>query len=120
MVLDNQKAITVRGTMLQNPRFMAVIYQEGYTDIEMEAGPYLSAVFESIRPRRHPQDEIVNLYGAPFDIGFLHYASDKPVSKGQNLGTHSLSYFGMDSTYATSVTILRRILEREIGEVRGS
>jgi len=120
MVLDNQKAITVRGTMLQNPRFMAVIYQEGYTDIEMEAGPYLSAVFESIRPRRHPYDEIVNLYGAPFDIGFLHYASDKPASKGQNLGTHSLSYFGMDSTYATSVAVLRRILEREISEVHGS
>jgi len=116
-VMDNQKAITVRGTFLQNPRYMAVIYREGYTDIEMEAGPYLSAVFESIRPRRHPYDEIVNLYGAPFDIGLLHYASDKPMSKGQSLGTRSLSYYGMDSTYAASVAILRRILEREIREL---
>jgi hypothetical protein len=113
-VMDNQKAITVRGTFLQNPRYMEVIYREGYTDLEMEAGPYLSAVTESIRPARHPYNEIVNLYTAPFDIGFLHYASDKPMSKGQNLGTQSLSYFGIDSTYAGSVAILRRIFEQEI------
>jgi hypothetical protein len=113
-VMDNQKAITVRGTFLQNPRYMEVIYREGYTDLEMEAGPYLSAVTESIRPSRHPHNEIVNLYSAPFDIGFLHYASDKPMSKGQNLGTQSLSYFGIDSTYASTVAILRRIFEREI------
>ncbi len=117
-VLDNQKAITVRGTFLQNPTYMEVIYREGYTDIEMEAGPYLSAITESLRPRRHPYNEIVNLYGATFDIGFLHYASDKPLSKGQNLGTQSLSYYGMDSTYAASVAILRRILQRELDELR--
>src|SRR3989304_4334491 len=44
--LDNQKAVTVRGTFLQTPRYMDVFYREGYTDIEMEAGPYLSAVYE--------------------------------------------------------------------------
>ena len=115
-VMDNQKAITVRGTFLQNPRYMEVFYKEGYTDIEMEAGPFLSAITESIRPRRHPYNEIVNLYRAPFDIGFLHYASDKPMSKGQNLGTQSLSYYGMDSTYAASVAILRWILGREAKE----
>ncbi len=43
-VFDNQKAVTVRGTVLQNRRFMGVFYQEGYTDIEMEAGPYLAAI----------------------------------------------------------------------------
>ncbi len=116
-VMDNQKAITVRGTFLQNPDYMAVIYKEGYTDIEMEAGPFLSAITESIRPTRHPYDEIVNLYGAPFDIGFLHYASDKPMGKGQNLGMRSLSYFGIDSTYGASVAILKRILQREINEL---
>jgi hypothetical protein len=115
-VMDNQKAITVRGTFLQNPRFMTVIYEEGYTDIEMEAGPYLSAVTESIRPNRHPYDEIVNLYGAPFDIGLIHYASDKPLSRGKNLGTSSLSYHGMESTYAGSVAILRRLFEIELSE----
>ncbi len=112
-VLANQKAVTVRGTFLQNATYMDVFYDEGYTVIEMEAGPYLSAVYEMFRPKRHPRDEIVNLYGLPFDLGVLHYASDKPLSKGKNLGAASLSYFGMDPTYATTLPILRRIFEME-------
>ena len=112
-VLDNQKAVSVLGTFLQNPRIMDVIYREGYTDIEMEAGPYLSAVYEMSRPQRHPVNEIINLYGVPFELGILHYASDTPLSKGKNLGAGTLSYFGMDSTCATTVAILRRIFERE-------
>ncbi|TLN26020.1 hypothetical protein FDZ74_02085 [bacterium] len=112
-VLDNQKTVSVLGTFLQNARIMDVMYREGYTDIEMEAGPYLSAVYEMYRPQRHPVNEIVNLYGVPFDVGVLHYASDTPLSKGKNLGAGTLSYFGMDSTYATSIAILRRIFQRE-------
>ncbi len=113
-VLDNQKAVTVRGTFLQNARYAHVFYKENYTDIEMEAGPFLSAVFELARPKRHPRDEIVNLYNVPFDLGFLHYASDTPLSKGKNLGAGNLSYFGMDPTYATSIAALRRIFSLEI------
>ncbi|MBW8011856.1 MAG: hypothetical protein FVQ83_11565 [Chloroflexi bacterium] len=118
-VLDNQKAVTVRGTFLQNSTYMDVFYNEGYTDIEMEAGPYLSAVYEMFRPKRHPRDEIVNLYDLPFDLGILHYASDKPLSKGKNLGVANLSYFGMDPTYATSLPVLRRIFELEGQRVAG-
>jgi len=113
-VLDNQKAVSVLGTFLQNDRYMEVFYREGYTDIEMEAGPYLSAVYEMYRPQRHPVNEIVNLYGLPFDLGIIHYASDTPLKWGRSLGAGSLSYFGMDSTYACSVAILRRILCREL------
>lgn len=112
-VLDNQKAVSVLGTFLQNARIMDVIYREGYTDIEMEGGPYLSAIYEMYRPKRHPINEIVNLYGVPFDIGIIHYASDTPLSKGENLGAGTLSYMGMDSTYASSVAILRRIFALE-------
>ncbi len=114
-VLDNQKAICVLGTFLQNAQIMDVFFREGYADIEMEAGPFLSAVYEMFRPKRHPIDEIVNLYDLPFDLGVLHYVSDTPMSKGQNLGAGTLSYYGMDSTYATTLAILRRIfkLERE-------
>ncbi|MEA5079518.1 MAG: hypothetical protein VB013_13180 [Anaerolineaceae bacterium] len=117
-VLDNQKAVTALGTFLQNPRLTNVMYREGYTDIEMEAGPYLSAIYEMYRPTRHPVNEIVNLYGVPFDIGILHYASDTPMSKGKNLGAGALSYEGMDSTYATSIAILRRILYKEQKRLR--
>jgi len=112
-VLDNQKAVTVRGTFLQNRSYMDVFYREGYTGIEMEAGPYLSAVFEMFRPTRHPIDEIVNLDRAPFDLGILHYASDRPLSKGKNLGAGTLSYYGMDPTYACSLAIIRRIINLE-------
>ncbi len=116
-VLDNQKSVSVLGTYLQNARIMEVIYREGYTDIEMEAGPYLSAVYELFRPTRHPVDEIVNLYNLPFDLGILHYASDTPLTKGENLGAGTLSYFGVDSTYATSLAILRRIMQKEYDRV---
>ncbi len=113
-VLDNQKAVSVPGTFLQTPSYMDVFYREGYTDIEMEAGPYLSAVYEMYRPKRHPNNEIVNLYEIPFDLGILHYASDKPLSEGLSLGAATLSYFGMDATYATSIAILQHIFEMEI------
>jgi hypothetical protein len=44
----------------------------------------------------------------------LHYASDTPFSKGKNLGSKNLSYFGMDPTYATMTAIMRQILLNEI------
>jgi len=117
-VLDNQKAVSVLGTFLQNRNVLDVVYREGYTDVEMEAGPYLSAIYELFRPQRHPVDEIVNLYGLPFDLGILHYVSDTPYSKGKNLGAGGLSYFGMDSTYAVSVAILKRIIMLEKQRLR--
>ena len=112
-VLDNQKSVSVQGTFLQNASYMDVFYREGYTVIEMEAGPYLSAVYEMFRPTRHPVNEIINLYGVPFDLGMIHYASDTPLGKGKNLGAGSLSYFGIDSTYAATLAILRRIFKME-------
>jgi hypothetical protein len=116
-VLDNQKAVSVRGTLLQNPRYMDVFYREGYTDIEMEAGSFLAAVYELFRPQRHPVNEIVNLYELPFDLGIIHYASDTPLSKGRNLGAGSLSYFGMDPTYASSLAIWRRVIDLEVARL---
>src|SRR5262249_34674577 len=78
-VFDNQKALTVRGAFLQNREYMSVFYREGYTVLEMEAGPYLSSVYEIVYPHRHPENEIVNLSNiTPFDVGILHYASDTP------------------------------------------
>jgi len=116
-VLDNQKAVSVRGTFLQNPRYMDVFYHEGYTVIEMEAGPYLSAIYEMYRPQRHPTNELVDLHGLPFDLGMLHYASDTPLGRGRNLGAGSLSYFGMDPSYGSSLAVLRRIFDLEIERV---
>jgi len=118
-VFDNQKAVTVRGTVLQNRRFMGIFYQEGYTDIEMEAGPYLASIYEDVYPQRYPIDEIVNLFiNVPYDIGIIHYASDTPISRRQALLSKSLSYFGVDATYAGSIAVLRRVLGAEIDRQR--
>ena len=117
-VLDNQKAITAYGTFLQNAQYMDIFYEEGYTILEMEAGPYLSAVYESVRPRRHPTNEIIRLYEALLDVGIVHYASDTPFSKGQNLGAGSLGYAGVEPTYAAAIAIARRIMRLEIERMK--
>jgi hypothetical protein len=114
-VLDNQKALTVRSAFLQNRSYMDVFYREGYTVMEMEAGPYLSAIQETAAPQRHPKGEIVNLTdGVGFDMGMIHYASDTPYSRRQSLLSKSMSFFGMESTYACALSIARRILRLEI------
>jgi len=110
-VLDNQKAVSVRGAFLQNPNYMGVFYREGYTVLEMEAGPYLSAIYELVDPRRHPNDEVVALSErTTFAVGVLHYASDTPYSRRQSLLSKSLGAFGTDSTYACAIAITRPLV----------
>jgi hypothetical protein len=114
-VLDNQKALTVRSAFLQNRDYMGVFYREGYTVLEMEGGPYLSAIYELVNPIRHPNNEVVHMSNTmPFELGILHYASDTPYSRRQSLLSKSLSYFGVESTYGCMLAILRRILVAEI------
>jgi hypothetical protein len=117
-VLDNQKALTVRSAFLQNRQYMDVFYREGYTVMEMEAGPYLSAAYEIAEPRRHPKDELVSLVDQNlFELGIIHYASDTPYSRRQSLLSKSLSYFGMESTYGCASAIARRIFASELARL---
>ena len=117
-VLDNQKALTVRSAFLQNRDYMDVFYREGYTVMEMEAGPYLSAAYETAEPRRHPKDELVSLVDqSSFELGVIHYASDTPYSRRQSLLSKSLSYFGMESTYGCAIAIARRIFASELARL---
>ena len=117
-VLDNQKALTVRSAFLQNREYMDVFYREGYTVMEMEAGPYLSAAYETAEPRRHPKNEIVSMIEpTSFELGVIHYASDTPYSRRQSLLSKSLSYFGMESTYACAAAIAKRIFKNELARL---
>jgi len=117
-VLDNQKALTVRSAYLQNREYMDVFYREGYTVMEMEAGPYLSAAYEIVEPRRHPKDEIVSLVDQHMiDVGVIHYASDTPYSRRQSLLSKSLSYFGVESTYGCAIAVARRIFTSELARL---
>lgn len=113
-VLDNQKAVSAMGTYLQNRQYLDFYYQANYTVVEMESGPYLNAIYEDQYLTRYPVGENINFARLPYELGILHYGSDTPYTRGKNLGAGSLSYFGMDSTYASSVAILRRIFENEI------
>ncbi|MBA3391320.1 MAG: hypothetical protein H0T89_01690 [Deltaproteobacteria bacterium] len=119
-VLDNQKALTVRSAFLQNREYMDVFYREGYTVMEMEAGPYLAAAYEIAEPRRHPQNQLVSLVDqGSFELGIIHYASDTPYSRRQSLLSKSMSYFGMESTYGCASAIARRIFASELARLNG-
>ena len=111
--LDNQKALTTRGTFLQNQAYLDLFYRENYTVVEMEAGPYLNALYEDTFPTRYPMNENVNFSQVPVDFGVIHYASDTPYSRAYTLGARGLSYYGLDSTYASTLAILRRIFVQE-------
>jgi hypothetical protein len=111
--LDNQRAVTVKSTFLQNREYLDFYYREAYTVVEMEAGPYCNAVYEMVDADRYPTGEAVSFAKLPIDFGIVHYASDTPYTQARTLGARGLSYYGMDSTYASSVAILRRILTLE-------
>jgi hypothetical protein len=111
--LDNQRAVTVKSTFLQNRSYLDFYYREAFTVVEMEAGPYCDAIYEIADADRHPANEAVNFSKLPVDFGIIHYASDTPYTQARTLGARGLSYYGMDSTYASSLAILRRVLRLE-------
>ncbi len=111
--LDNQRAVTVRSTFLQNRGYLDFYYREAFTVVEMEAGPFCDAVYEIADVGRYPVGAAVNFSKLPIDFGVIHYASDTPYTQARTLGARGLSYFGMDATYASSLAILRRILSLE-------
>jgi hypothetical protein len=111
--LDNQRAVTVKSTFLQNREYLDLYYREAFTVVEMEAGPFCNAVYEIADVDRHPSGEAVNFAKLPIDLGIIHYASDTPYTQARTLGARGLDYYGMDSTYAATVAIARRILTLE-------
>jgi hypothetical protein len=111
--LDNQRAVTVKSTFLQNRSYLDFYYREAYTVVEMEAGPFCNAIYEIADADRYPVNEAVNFSKLPIDLGIIHYASDTPYTQARTLGAQGLSYYGLDSTYASSLAIVRRILRLE-------
>ena len=58
-------------------------------------------------------NEAVHFSNLPFYFGFIHYASDTPYTQAWTLGTRRPSSYGIDSTYASTVAIVRRMLRLE-------
>lgn len=112
-VLKNQKSVSVLGTYLQNKALLEIYSKNNFTVIEMENGPYLSAITEAIYPQQTPQGTIVDLTSLPFDLGIINYTSDTPYSKAKNLGAHRLTLDGIEPVYLATRAILQRIIDLE-------
>jgi hypothetical protein len=112
-VLTNQKAVSVLGTFLENEALLKKYSENDLTLIEMESGPYLSAVAEATYDQQTPKGTIIDLNSAPFDIGIVNYTSDTPYSKAKNLGAENLGLKGIEPVYLSSLTILQRIINLE-------
>ncbi len=119
-VLDRQKALTVRGTFLQNKGMMQEYHREHFNSVEMEAGPYLCAVYEHLFPERYPMNATLNLDNEAetlYDLGLLYYASDTPYHRRESLLSRSVGISGVESVYACSAAVLRKIFSREIRSI---
>lgn len=119
-VLDRQKALTVRGTFLQNQGMMQEYHRAHFNSVEMEAGPYLCAVYEHLFPERYPMNATLNLDNEAeslYDLGLLYYASDTPYHRRESLLSRSMGISGVESVYACSAAVLRKIFSREIRSV---
>jgi len=110
-IVDNQKVVSTKGTLLHPDGVIRQFFKEGYSIIEMEDGPYLNALYETTHFDRYPEETKTSISGDPIDIGIIHYASDTPYTKAITLGTRNLGYEGVEATYVSSLAILRRIVE---------
>ena len=108
-VYDNQKAVTVLGTFLQNRKLLNDLLSLGVTDIEMEFGPYLSAYYELVFPKRYPEDDVITFPSDSIDLGIAHYVSDNPLSDAPGL-SRALALEGVEATYAVTYAVLDKIL----------
>jgi hypothetical protein len=112
-LLSDQHALSTKGTLLHPEETMKGYFIDGYTVIEMENGPYLNALYETIYYDRYPENTLRDMLKSHIDLGIIHYASDTPFTKSVTLGTRSLGYDGIEATYVSSLAILRRIIEME-------
>ena len=112
-ILTNQKSVTVYGTFLENESLLKKYSQNDLTIIEMESGPYLSAITEATYDHQTPRDTLVDLNSSSIDIGIINYTSDTPYSKAKNLGAGALNLAGIEPVYLGSLAILQRIIDLE-------
>jgi len=113
-VLRNQKSVSVYGTFLENEKQLENYIRAGFNIIEMESGPYLTAVAESQTRKQFPARTSLHFDNLPFDLGVVNYASDNPLSE-KTLGTGSLALKGIEATYLASLTTVQRIINLEEG-----
>lgn len=112
-ILTNQKAVSVLGTFLENEALLKKYSENNLTCVEMESGPYLSAITEATYDQQLPRNTVVDLNSAPLDVGIINYTSDNPYSLNRTLGDGFLGLNGIESVYLGSLAILQRIINLE-------
>ena len=111
-VLQNQKAISVYGTYLENDSQLQNYIKTAFNIIEMESGPYLSAIHQFLNQAvEFPHDIVAEIKNPGFDLGIINYASDNPLS--QTLGDSVMSLSGVEPTYLAALTTIQRIIDLE-------
>lgn len=115
-IIAQQKTVSVRRTFLQNERSLKEDFHNGYSIVEMEAGPYMNRVFEMLYPERYPENATFVL-DADFRLGLAYYVSDTPHQHGVNLGVKRLTWEGLNATYAISIGIVNDIFQTEASRV---
>lgn len=111
-VLNNQKAVSVQGVILENKSQIDNYLKTNFNIIEMESGSYLSAIAQKYNFNgEFPHNQVCKLSNLPFDLGIINYASDNPLSA--NLGQGELAMKGIEPTYASLLAIVQRIISLE-------
>jgi len=112
-ILTNQKAVSVLGTFLENKSLLNFYLKNNITVIEMESGPYLSAISESCYDQQAPKNTIIDLNNYSHDLGIINYTSDAPYSNLKTLGDSELGINGIEPVTLGSLAILQRIINLE-------
>lgn len=107
-VFDEQRTYTVRGTFLHSMHTVKDFRSDDFTGIEMEAGPYLSAIDEHLTGISSRRDAVIDIPPA-FPLGILHYTSDTPYNLRASLLSNRMGLKGLEATYACSRAILDAI-----------
>jgi len=110
-VHQNQKAISVYNTFMENRFQLEGYIDAGFNIIEMESGPYLGAIAQHVLKAESLQSNVFQIKNLPFDLGIINYASDNPLSK--NLGEGAMAMIGAEPTYLALLTTLQRIIDLE-------
>lgn len=105
---DEQKSITVQSVFLHGRHVVGELLRRDFTGIEMEAGPYLDALYRHFIDAEPHTETLLHLKLPPnFHFGLLHYTSDTPYNIRPSLLSTGLGTTGLEGAYASALAFLQ-------------
>ncbi len=111
-IYREEKAVSVYGTFLENRAQLENYTSANFNIIEMESGPYLTAVAEIKTKKPFPENEVFHFTDLPVDLGIINYASDNPLSR-RVISEGPLGLTGVEPTYLALLSVWQRIIDLE-------